>query len=229
MTTSHPTPFLSEIVEGSPIPPSKLGYFRARLSNRIHELVLDAFMKLEAMGKISRADLARRIGRKPEQVTRWLGAPGNWTIETVSDLLLGMGCELGLSVVPFAQEQVLANVPYATMAVGSGISAANAMTYGLIQPQMADYVLWGHGSLGSGNLITNAAVPNAYFLGSGTPLPARAALGTYGAQMASENAQPQMEERHDMQNVIPLRQRDLGYRPQPRVPFQVVPLEQVAQ
>jgi hypothetical protein len=52
------------------------------------------------MGKISKADLARRIGRKPEQISRWLGAAGNWTIDTVSDLLLGMSAEPELSVGP---------------------------------------------------------------------------------------------------------------------------------
>lgn len=97
MTTSQ-TSFLSEILSGQPIPIGKLAYFRARLSNKIHELVLSEFMRLEQENKITKAELARRIGRKPEQVTRWLGAPGNWTSETFSDLLLGMGCEPALAV-----------------------------------------------------------------------------------------------------------------------------------
>ncbi len=99
MTTSQQNTFLSEILEGQPIPTGKLAYFRARLSNRIHELVLEEFMRLEKEGKVTRAELARRINRKPEQVTRWLGAAGNWTIDTFSDLLLGMGCEPDLSII----------------------------------------------------------------------------------------------------------------------------------
>jgi hypothetical protein len=98
MTTSQPTSFLSEIVSGAPIPPEKLGYFRGRLSNRFHELVLELFTELERAGKITKAELARRLGRAPEQVTRWLGAPGNWTLDTASDLFLGMGYEPALSV-----------------------------------------------------------------------------------------------------------------------------------
>jgi len=98
MTTSQATSFLSEILNGEPIPIGKLAYFRARLSNRIHELVLAEFVRLERERKINKAELARRLGRKPEQVTRWLGAAGNWTIETLSDLMLGMGCEPALSV-----------------------------------------------------------------------------------------------------------------------------------
>lgn len=102
MTTSQIS-FLSEILSGAQIPIGKLAYFRARLSNKIHELVLSEFMRLERENKINRAELARRVGRKPEQVTRWLGAPGNWTIETLSDLLLGMGCEPALSISSLAE------------------------------------------------------------------------------------------------------------------------------
>lgn len=102
MTTSQPTSFLSEIVSGATIPSEKLGYFRGRFGNKIHELVLDLFVELERAGKITRASLARRIGKAPEQVTRWLGAPGNWTLDTVSDLFLGMGYEPMLSVVDLA-------------------------------------------------------------------------------------------------------------------------------
>jgi len=105
MTTSQ-TSFLSEILSGQPIPIGKLAYFRARLSNKIHELVLSEFMRLERENKISRAELARRIRRKPEQVTRWLGAPGNWTLETFSDLLLGMGYEPQLSLSHLADRQI---------------------------------------------------------------------------------------------------------------------------
>jgi hypothetical protein len=39
---------------------------------------------------ISRATLARRLGKRPEQVSRLLGGPGNWTLDTVSDLLFAI-------------------------------------------------------------------------------------------------------------------------------------------
>ncbi len=80
------------------IPLGKIAFFRERFRNRLHQLVLQKFITLEDTRGFSRADLARRIGRKPEQVTRWLGAPGNWTLDTVSDLLLGMAAELDCDV-----------------------------------------------------------------------------------------------------------------------------------
>lgn len=67
----------------------QIGYYRARLRNRFHQLVLK---KYEASG-ISRAEMARRLYKRPEVITRLLGAPGNWTLDTYSDLLLSMGYE----------------------------------------------------------------------------------------------------------------------------------------
>ncbi len=100
------TTFLSEVISGESIPVGKMAYFRARLSNKLHELILKEFVRLSQHGKISRADLARRIGRKPEQVTRWLGAPGNWTLETFSDLALGMGYEPAFSLISLKAIQI---------------------------------------------------------------------------------------------------------------------------
>jgi hypothetical protein len=90
MTTSQETPFLSEILNGEPIPKGKLEFFRERFRDHLYELVVDEFLKQETAGLLTKADIARRIHRKPEQITRWLGAPGNWEIETVSDLLLAI-------------------------------------------------------------------------------------------------------------------------------------------
>ena len=98
MTTSQKNSILSSVIGDEPIPRRTLVYFRSRLSNRIHELVLEEFARLEEAGKITRAELGRRIGREPAQITRWLGSPGNWTTDTCSDLLLGMRCEPALSI-----------------------------------------------------------------------------------------------------------------------------------
>lgn len=86
MTTSQKIPFLTEILADDPIPLGKLAYFRERFRDRLYELVVEEFLK----SGMTRAELARRISRKPEQVTRWLGAPGNWEIDTVSDMLLAI-------------------------------------------------------------------------------------------------------------------------------------------
>ena len=95
METS-PTLFLSEIlegIEGQEIPKHKLAYLRARLRNRIYDLVLSEFVRLQKDKGATKADLARRIGRDAALISRWLSAPSNWTLDTVSDLLAAMAAE----------------------------------------------------------------------------------------------------------------------------------------
>jgi hypothetical protein len=90
MSTPAKTQFLSEILSNDdPIPPGKIAFFRERFRDHLYDLVLSEFLKREGDG-LTKATIAKRIGRKPEQITRWLGAPGNWTVETVSDLLLAI-------------------------------------------------------------------------------------------------------------------------------------------
>jgi hypothetical protein len=88
MTISHTPDLFEEILAGNPIPVGKLEYFRARLRLEFHDFILRRFLTQE---NLTKAELARRIHRSPEVVNRWLATPGNWTIDTLSDLLIGMG------------------------------------------------------------------------------------------------------------------------------------------
>lgn len=101
MPTSQIPSMLSEISAGLPIPLEKRAYFHARVLNNFYQYILKKFLEEERAGRLTRADLARRIERRPEIVTRLLGAPGNWTLETATDLLLGIsGEELVPSSIP---------------------------------------------------------------------------------------------------------------------------------
>lgn len=93
MTSSLPTTFLSEIAEGDHvISENTLAYLQERAKMRLYDYIVRKFLEREEDG-LTRAQLARRIGKSPEIVTRLLGAPGNWTIETVADLLVGIASE----------------------------------------------------------------------------------------------------------------------------------------
>lgn len=96
-TSAHPLPILETSDEGR-IAEHDLIYFRARTKNRAHDEVLAYFLKCAKSSGLTKAQLARRLGRRPEQITRWLSAPSNWTLDTVSDLLTAMEAELGVSV-----------------------------------------------------------------------------------------------------------------------------------
>jgi hypothetical protein len=81
---------LSELAAGQPIPLEKRAYFHARVLNNFYQFILQKFLEEERAGRLSKAELARRIDKRPEVVSRLLGAPGNWGLETATDLLLGI-------------------------------------------------------------------------------------------------------------------------------------------
>lgn len=119
MLVYQPTPISSDARDdnSTEIPHGMLAYFRARLSNRIHELVLSEFAAREREDTLTRSDLARKIRRKPEQITRWLGSSGNWTLDTISDLLLAMDLEPTLAVRRISERTLSHSTPSATTQV----------------------------------------------------------------------------------------------------------------
>lgn len=89
MTISQ-TSIMSEIANGEVIPEGKLAYFRERQRNRLYDFIVSRFLEKERSEGLTKADIARRLNRRPEQITRWLTTPGNWTIDTISDLMLAI-------------------------------------------------------------------------------------------------------------------------------------------
>jgi hypothetical protein len=63
-----------------------LAYFRARNRNNAYHAVIREFQD----SGLSQATIARRLDKRPEIISRLLGAPGNWTLDTVSDLLFAI-------------------------------------------------------------------------------------------------------------------------------------------
>ena len=95
MSTSQEELFFSELAaghSGPPIPEAKRVYFQTRLRNRLFDYILGRFVQEQEKG-LTKAKLGRRIGKPPEMINRWLGAPSNLTLDTVSDLLLGICAE----------------------------------------------------------------------------------------------------------------------------------------
>jgi plasmid maintenance system antidote protein VapI len=74
------------------IPAAERAYFEQRLRNRLLSLLLSKFVDAQKSG-LTKAELARRIGRTPDVINRWLGSPSNLTTDTICDLLLGISGE----------------------------------------------------------------------------------------------------------------------------------------
>jgi hypothetical protein len=95
MRTSQGEGFFAELAaghSGPQIPEAKRVYFQTRTRNRIFNYLLGLFVREQEKG-LTKAQLARRTGHSPETINRWLGAPSNLTIDSISDLLLGIVAE----------------------------------------------------------------------------------------------------------------------------------------
>ena len=94
MTTSQ-TPFLTELTAGHNGPPISgplRAYFQQRLRLRVFNFILNKFIEAQKDG-LTKAGLARRIEKTPDVINRWLGGSSNLTLDTISDLLLGIAGE----------------------------------------------------------------------------------------------------------------------------------------
>ena len=90
MTTFRKTSVKSELAGDDPLSDYALGYLNERVRNSFYDYVLRRFQQAEEKENLTKAKLARRLGLEPARVTRLLGSPGNWTLDTVSELLVGI-------------------------------------------------------------------------------------------------------------------------------------------
>ena len=86
MTSSLKRRSLSKPEQGVYIHPFDLGYVRTRNKNKAHSLLLELFEE----SNLSKAELAKMLDKKPEQITRWLAGPGNLKLDTLSDLIFAL-------------------------------------------------------------------------------------------------------------------------------------------
>lgn len=86
MNTSRETSTLSKPIGSELIPRATFFYLRTRNKREIYSAVIREFKQ----SGISQADLARRLGQDQSRVCRLLKAPGNWTLDTVNDLLFAI-------------------------------------------------------------------------------------------------------------------------------------------
>jgi DNA-binding phage protein len=105
MTTSAKTWSMSVNSNNVNWSKAEFAYFQARLKNRIHDIVVNHYLHLQKEEGLTKAELARRLKTRPEQITRWLSAPGNWQLDTVSNLLLAMQAEPDFSISKLADRR----------------------------------------------------------------------------------------------------------------------------
>lgn len=95
MISSQKTPFWSEIENlDACIPDGKREYLRERFRNELYDFILTKYLSESETRGLTKAKLARRLNCDPGRLNKLLGAPGNWTLGTVSDLLVGISGEV---------------------------------------------------------------------------------------------------------------------------------------
>ena len=74
-------------------------FFRQRLKNKIFQSALAYFVDVAKERNLTKKDIAKLLDKDPAQITRWFSGPNNWTLDTISDLLLAMGAEMTHEIV----------------------------------------------------------------------------------------------------------------------------------
>jgi hypothetical protein len=80
-------------------------YYRRRFLNRVHEALTTFFEEECERRDWTRQDVAERIDRDPAQISRWLSAPSNLTLESISDLLLSVDAEMDVNIARFGERK----------------------------------------------------------------------------------------------------------------------------
>jgi hypothetical protein len=97
MNTSQ-TLSTANTLSGNTLSAGDVIYYRERQRNRVFETVWQEFVTQVDLSGLTKKVIADRLGKNPSQITRWFSGPGNWELDTISDLLLAMNCELVIGV-----------------------------------------------------------------------------------------------------------------------------------
>ncbi len=91
---------MKSTLDDKKIPSKNIFFFRQRLKNKIFQSTLAYFAGVAKERNLTKKDIANLLDKDPAQITRWFSGPNNWTLDTISDLLLAMDAELKHEIVP---------------------------------------------------------------------------------------------------------------------------------
>ena len=92
MTTSQQTAISTAISGREPISSAAMAWVSSRTRNNFFDYVHQKLRLAEAEG-LTRKQLACRMGKSPTCLSHILSSPSNWTLDTVSELLVGIANE----------------------------------------------------------------------------------------------------------------------------------------
>lgn len=89
MTTSQNDALIAELHGDGPLSPGTRAFLGARARNAFFNFVHGKLRDAKKNG-LTQVALAQRIGKDPGRLSNTLSSPGNWTIDTIAELLFGM-------------------------------------------------------------------------------------------------------------------------------------------
>lgn len=111
----------------NPMSRRDVGYYRQRQKNRVFTELVQFFAEEAERRGVTKKDLATALSKDPSQITRWLSAPSNFELDTVSDILLALGAEMDHKIVRF-EDRLKQNYMHPLVAahVGAQMTAGRA-------------------------------------------------------------------------------------------------------
>jgi Helix-turn-helix len=89
----------------NPMKRRDVAYYRQRQKNHVFTALVEFFAEEAQRRGVTKKQLAETLSKDPSQITRWLSAPSNFELDTVSDLLLALGAEMDHKIVRFSDRQ----------------------------------------------------------------------------------------------------------------------------
>jgi transcriptional regulator with XRE-family HTH domain len=89
VTISQNGALTSELHGDGPLSPGTRAFIGSRARNAFFSLVHERLRRAKAEG-LTQAKLAERLGKDPGRLSNTLSSPGNWTIDTIAELLFGI-------------------------------------------------------------------------------------------------------------------------------------------
>jgi len=92
---------MENISKTNPMSRRDVAYYRQRQKNRVFTALIEFFAQEAERRGVTKKDLAAALSKDPSQITRWLSAPSNFELDTLSDILLALGAEMDHKIVRF--------------------------------------------------------------------------------------------------------------------------------
>jgi hypothetical protein len=89
----------------NPMKRRDVAYYRQRQKNNVFTALVEFFAEEAQRRGVTKKHLAETLSKNPSQITRWLSAPSNFELDTLSDLLLALGAEMDHKIVRFSDRQ----------------------------------------------------------------------------------------------------------------------------